>query len=204
EEAFGVDLVEAQLLVAAGKSLPWKQEDLEARRHGIEMRIYAEDPYNNNLPSPGTLLVYRTPKGPGVRVDDGVVERSEVSSLYDPMVAKLIVSGQDRDHAIRRGLTALTEYEIEGIRTNLDLLAQVLQCAPFREGSYTTAILSQLPPLELPEVPDEPSDVARVLAALAVHEAAPKAASTSGGDGGEGGWSPWALDGLRRTMGGST
>ena len=112
EEAFGVDLVDAQLQVVAGGELPWTQEELVARSHAIELRVYAEDPFNNDMPSPGTLTIYRTPKGPGVRIDDGVNPGSVVSSLYDPMVAKLIVSAADRDACIRRALAALREYEI--------------------------------------------------------------------------------------------
>ena len=148
-------------------------------------------------------MVYSTPKGPGVRVDDGVAQRSEVSSLYDPMVAKLIVSGEDRDHAIRRGLTALAEYEIEGIRTNLDLLAQVLRSEQFVAGRYTTAILGELPPLERPAVEAEIADIARVIAAVQAHESAGVPASSGAGaseGSGTSGWSAWALDGLRRSM----
>ena len=201
EEAFGVDLVDAQLRVAAGLPLPWTQDDLQAKRHAIELRVYAEDPYQNDMPSPGTLTVYRTPKGPGVRVDDGVHAGSVVSSLYDPMVAKLIVSGADRDKAIRRGLAALREYEIEGIHTNLPLLGHVLGSELFQSGRYTTAILHEIPPLTRPEISTELGDLARTLAALAADESAPRAPAAGATSGV---LTPWALDGLRRAHSGNS
>ncbi len=202
EEAFGVDLVEAQLRVASGEALPWTQEQLVPRAHAIEVRLYAEDPYENYLPSPGTLVAYRPPRGPGVRVDDGVDQGSEISSLYDPMIAKLIVRGETRPAAIARGLAALREYEVEGIRTNLPLLSHVLRSEPFVAGRYTTALLSELPPLERPPVDAGDEDLARVLAALAMDEAARGGASAPGAAAGEG-RSAWAVDGLRRAMRGS-
>jgi acetyl-CoA carboxylase biotin carboxylase subunit len=202
EEAFGVDLVDAQLLVAAGEPLPWTQEELVAQSHAIELRVYAEDPFNNDMPSPGTLSIYRTPKGPGVRIDDGVNVGSVVSSLYDPMVAKLIVSASDRDACIRRALTALREYEIEGIQTNLPLLAHVLESAPFAAGKYTTALLKEIPKVQRPDLTLHAQDLARVLAALAVDDQGAAAASSDGGTSSDG-WSAWAVEGLRRAMGGN-
>ena len=202
EEAFGVDLVEAQLLVAAGLPLPWRQEELTARGHAIELRIYAEDPYHHDMPSPGTLTVYRAPQGPGVRVDDGVYAGSEVSRLYDPMVAKLIVSGPDRGHALRRAEAALAEYEIGGIHHNLPLLRHVLRSEPFRAGRYTTALLGQLPKLERPELPVEVADVARVLAALEARRRAVRPGPSANGSGPAREWTPWALHGLRGQMAG--
>ncbi|MCB9788372.1 MAG: acetyl-CoA carboxylase biotin carboxylase subunit [Deltaproteobacteria bacterium] len=200
EEAFGVDLVDAQLQVAAGLPLPFDQASLVARRHAIELRVYAEDPYQNDMPSPGVLTAYRPPRGPGVRVDDGVEDGSEVSSLYDPMVAKLIVSAGTRDAAIARGLAALREYAIEGIHTNLPLLHHVLESAPFRAGRYTTGLLAELPRVTPPVADEATEDLARVLAALAVDARAPR--QVEGGVAGGGQWTPWALDGLRRQLGG--
>ena len=204
EEVFGVDLVEAQLIVAAGGELPWTQDELTSRGHAIELRLYAEDPYENYLPSPGPLNVYQTPKGPGVRVDDGVAQGGEISRLYDPMIAKLIVRGRSRAAAIARSLVALTEYEVEGIRTNLDLLAHVLRSEPFAAGKYTTALLNQLPPLTRPEPTAEEVAVARVLAVLALDERAEALLTGSGSPSGGSGdtRSAWAVDGLRRSLGG--
>ena len=111
----GLDLVREQVLIAAGEPLSLSQDDVRLTGHAIECRINAEDPSTGFLPTPGRITGYREPAGPGVRVDSGVTEGSEVVGLYDPLVAKLCVHGVDRDHARRRMLRALGEYEIEGI-----------------------------------------------------------------------------------------
>jgi acetyl-CoA/propionyl-CoA carboxylase biotin carboxyl carrier protein len=113
----GLDLVREQILVAVGEPLSVRQEDVELRGHAIECRINAEDATNGFLPSPAPVVVYREPAGPGVRVDSGVAEGYEVSGAYDPMVAKLIVHGVDREHARRRMLRALDEFVIQGPTT---------------------------------------------------------------------------------------
>jgi acetyl-CoA/propionyl-CoA carboxylase, biotin carboxylase, biotin carboxyl carrier protein len=113
----GLDLVREQILVALGEPLSVRQEDVELRGHAIECRINAEDAAHGFLPAPARVTAYREPAGPGVRVDSGVAEGYEVSSAYDPMVAKLIVHGVDREHARRRMLRALDEFRIEGPTT---------------------------------------------------------------------------------------
>jgi len=115
----GVDLVREQVLIAAGEPLSLRQEDVQLRGHAIECRINAEDPSNGFLPAPGRITSYREPAGPGVRVDSGVTVGGEITALYDPMVAKLIVHGADREHARQRMLRALGEYEIGGVDTLL-------------------------------------------------------------------------------------
>ena len=175
EEAFGVDLVRAQLLIASGEPLPWTQDDLDARlgrAHAIELRVYAEDPYQGFLPSPGTLTAYEPPRGPGVRVDDGVSAGAEISSLYDPMIAKLIVSGATREEALTRAHAALREYRLEGIRTNLEFLDWVVASGPFTAGRYTTALLGELGAPEHAPLDAHQRDLARVLAALYVDQRA--------------------------------
>jgi acetyl/propionyl-CoA carboxylase alpha subunit len=141
EAVTGLDLVRAQLLVAAGEPLPWDEGNLVQRGHAIECRIYAEDPANDFLPQAGTLAVYREPRGPGIRVDSGVVEGSQVSVYYDPLLSKLVVSAENRDLARRRAIDALRHYPILGIRTNVPFLIRVLESAPFREGRIDTAFL---------------------------------------------------------------
>jgi acetyl-CoA/propionyl-CoA carboxylase, biotin carboxylase, biotin carboxyl carrier protein len=114
EEVTGIDLVREQVVVAAGEPLSLRQEDVVLRGHAIECRINAEDVASGFLPAPGRITVYREPSGPGVRVDSGVVAGSEISGLYDPMIAKLIVLGSDREHARRRMLRALEDFAIAG------------------------------------------------------------------------------------------
>src|SRR5689334_15349402 len=117
EEVTGVDIVREQILIAAGEPLSFGQEDIRWHGHAIECRINAEDAAKNFAPAPGTVSHYREPSGPGVRVDSGVTSGSEITPLYDPMVAKLIVWDADRERATRRMLRALREFEIEGVRT---------------------------------------------------------------------------------------
>jgi acetyl-CoA/propionyl-CoA carboxylase biotin carboxyl carrier protein len=117
EETTGVDIVREQILIAAGEELSFAQDDIRWHGHAIECRINAEDAAKNFAPAPGTITSYFEPAGPGVRVDSGVLAGSEITPLYDPMVAKLIVWDADREKATRRMLRALDEFQIEGVRT---------------------------------------------------------------------------------------
>jgi len=141
EQVTGVDLVRAQIAVASGEPLPWRQDGLSQRGHAIEARVYAEDPARNDLPQAGLLLLYREPSMPGVRVDAGVVEGSEVSVHYDPLLAKLIAWGETREAARRRALSALRSYPILGIRTNVALLIELLEHPRFVAGAIDTGFL---------------------------------------------------------------
>jgi acetyl-CoA/propionyl-CoA carboxylase, biotin carboxylase, biotin carboxyl carrier protein len=135
EVATGLDLVREQVFIAAGEPLSLRQDDVRLTGHAIECRINAEDPSNGFLPTPGRITSYREPSGPGVRVDSGVAAGSEVPGLYDPLVAKLIVHGVDREHARRRMLRALEEYEIGGITTLLGFHRALLEHQCFVEGA---------------------------------------------------------------------
>jgi acetyl-CoA/propionyl-CoA carboxylase biotin carboxyl carrier protein len=135
EMATGLDLVREQVLIAAGEPLGIRQEDVRLVGHAIECRINAEDPANGFLPSPGRITSYREPAGPGVRVDSGVIAGSEIPALYDPLVAKLIVHGVDREHARRRMLRALGEFEIGGVTTLLGFHRALLEHPCFAEGA---------------------------------------------------------------------
>jgi acetyl-CoA/propionyl-CoA carboxylase biotin carboxyl carrier protein len=130
----GLDLVREQVLIAAGEPMSLRQEDVRLLGHALECRINAEDVSNGFLPAPGTIVRYREPSGPGVRVDSGVVAGSEISPLYDPMVAKLIVHGVDREHARRRMLRALDEFVVEGVKTLIGFHKALLTHPCFIEG----------------------------------------------------------------------
>jgi acetyl-CoA/propionyl-CoA carboxylase biotin carboxyl carrier protein len=131
----GLDLVREQILIAAGEPLSVRQEDVRFAGHALECRINAEDVSNGFLPAPGTITHYCEPAGPGVRVDSGVVAGSEISALYDPMIAKLVVHGVDREHARRRMLRALGEFEIGGVKTLLGFHKALLTHPCFVEAA---------------------------------------------------------------------
>ncbi len=137
----GLDLVREQVLIAAGEPLSFRQEDIRWSGHAIECRINAEDVTNGFLPAPGTITEYREPAGPGVRVDSGVVPGSEISALYDPMIAKLVVHGQTRDHARRRMLRALDEFSIGGVKTLVGFHKALLSHPCFADGATCHGIV---------------------------------------------------------------
>ena len=139
----GIDLVREQITVAAGARLSFGQEDISWRGHAIECRIYAEDPDNDFVPSPGKITFLCTPSGPGVRDDSGVQEGSEVSIYYDPMISKLAVWGRSRSEAIERLRTALDEYAVEGIKTTLSFFRNVVQDPEFLSGDLDTGFIGR-------------------------------------------------------------
>ena len=173
----GTDLVRAQLLVAMGRPLPWRQADLAQRGHAIECRVYAEDPANGFLPQAGPLRLYREPSGPGLRVDSGVEEGTEVPVQYDPMLAKLIASAETRELAIDRAVAALRAFPILGVRTNVAFLIKVLEHPAFRAGRVHTGFVDE----HLASLLEAPAPPAAVLAAAAFVRAAPAAATGSAG-----------------------
>ena len=134
----GIDLVEQQIKVARGEKLAFKQKDLAINGHALELRVYAEDPLNNFLPSVGTLETYTRPEGEGIRLDDGYEEGQEIPIYYDPMIAKLVTYGQTREAAIQLMLKAIEQYEIEGIQTTLPFGKFVCEHEAFTSGKFDT------------------------------------------------------------------
>ncbi len=166
EQITGVDLVQEQIRVAEGHPLSFGQEDLKVNGHSIEIRVYAEDPKNNFAPSIGNLEVYRRPSGEGVRLDDGYEQGQDIPIYYDPMIAKLVATGKDREEAIERLLQAIRDYRIIGVKTTLPFCEFVLQHDAFRGGNFTTKFVEQyFTPEVLETTPDESSTLAALAAA---------------------------------------
>lgn len=161
----GLDLVKLQIEIADGKRLPFTQEDVEWRGSAIECRIYAEDPYNNFLPSPGNLTRLERPAGPGIRLDGYVYPGWTVPLEYDPLLAKLAVWHGTRGEAIDRMLRALGEYDVGGIRTNVGFFRQILDDAEFRSGRLHTGFIDEF--LAQHPAPTPPDDLALVAALAA-------------------------------------
>jgi len=138
EMVTGIDLVEEQILVAAGNVLRVKQDTIEQNGHAIECRIYAEDPENNFLPSPGKMTFYRQPTGENIRIDSGIEKASVIHSFFDPMIAKQIVWGEDRQMATKKSITALSGFIVHGINTNIAYLRSMLQHKAFSSNQIST------------------------------------------------------------------
>ncbi len=177
----GIDLVREQITVASGERLSFTQAEVNLTGHAIECRIYAEDPDNDFLPSPGTISRLRVPSGPGVRDDSGVYEGAEVSIYYDPMISKFAVYGRDRSEAIDKMRRALQEYEIAGIKTTLSFFREVMEDDVFISGSLDTSFISQFAQRRKDKEAERTnSDIAIVAAALAY------SSQTGAGDGAPG------------------
>jgi acetyl-CoA carboxylase biotin carboxylase subunit len=174
----GVDLVTAQLRIASGDPLWFTQDDIRVDGWAVECRVYAEDAAANFRPTPGPLHVYREPQGIGVRVDSGVEEGMDVPIHYDPMIAKLIVWGPDRETALRRANRALREYTILGTQTSIPFFLALFEDAGFQAGTYDTGFISPEWLTEQLETAREVPEEALFLAAIEVLEqrggAAPK------------------------------
>jgi 3-methylcrotonyl-CoA carboxylase alpha subunit len=196
EAVTGLDLVEWQLLVAAGQSLPLRQRDLALRGHAIEARLYAEDPERGFLPQTGTLHRLRFPPAETARVDSGVREGDAVTPFYDPMIAKIVVWGEDRAAAIARLRRAVADTAVLGVVTNRDFLARVASHPDFASAKIDTGFIERhhttlvVPRHQVPEA----VLAAAALARLHAREAAAKAAASRSGDP----YSPWGrIDGWR-------
>ena len=162
----GQDLVALQIRIARGEALPLKQEDLKICGHAIELRVYAEDPRNDFLPSVGTLERYRLPEGEGIRVDNGFEEGMQVPIYYDPMLSKLITYGANRIEAIQLMLEAIARYQVEGVQTTLPFGAFVCRHEAFRSGAFNTHFVKDHYAPEMLEARDQQE--AGVAAAVAL------------------------------------
>ena len=140
----GLDLVHLQIRIAAGEKLPFTQDEVCIRGHAVECRVYAEDPDNNYFPSPGRITLLLAPSGPGIRRDSGMYEGWTVPMDYDPLLAKLIGYGTDREQAIARLTRALGEYFVGGIKTNISLFRRILRDPDFRAGRLDTGFLDRM------------------------------------------------------------
>jgi acetyl-CoA carboxylase biotin carboxylase subunit len=143
EMVMGIDMVKEQLRIAAGEPLRWRQEDVRLRGAALECRIYAEDPANNFFPSPGLIQRLQAPRGPGIRSDSGVYEGWTVPLEYDPLLAKLVVWGNDRAEAVARLRRALSEYEVFGIKTTIPFFRRVVDHADFVAGRIDTGFIDR-------------------------------------------------------------
>ncbi len=167
EEVTGLDLVEWQLRIASGEGLPLRQDAIRPCGHAIELRIYAESPPRGFLPTTGSLLVFDPPEGDGIRIDSGFRQGQRVTSAFDPMLAKLIITAPDRAAAINKAHDALREFVILGCETNLEFLDALVTSAAFRAGEVHTGFIDAHPELaQAPALDDEA--LSRVLGAAAM------------------------------------
>jgi propionyl-CoA carboxylase alpha chain len=159
----GIDLVEQQIRIARGEVLGFSQKELKIKGHALELRVYAEDPTDDFLPSVGTLERYRKPSGPGIRVDDGFEEGMEIPIYYDPMLSKLVTYGKDREEALQLMLEAINLYEVRGVATTLPFGKFVFNHEAFRSGNFDTHFVKNY---YTPEVLEEEVKEEAYLAAL--------------------------------------
>lgn len=173
----GVDLVKEQIRVARGRKLSRTQDQIVWTGHAIECRINAEDPYNNFIPSTGTITAARLPNGPGVRVDSGIVQGDTITPYYDPMIAKLIVWGETRPEALLRMRRALSEYRIMGVKTSIPFHQHLLESTRFQAGRYDTQMIEERFSMNDEETnTNRRPEIAAILAALVAHSARQHAA----------------------------
>jgi len=163
EMVTGIDLVKCQLEIAAGRPLPFRQEDVSPEGHAMECRIMAEDPFNNFMPSPGRIVFLHTPAGLGVRDDSGIYAGYEVPLDYDPLLSKLITWGKTREETILRMTRALSEYQVYGIKTTIPFFQRILLHPRFLAGAYNTHFIAELE--KEPDHEDPAEEVAALIAA---------------------------------------
>ncbi|BCY28568.1 acetyl-CoA carboxylase biotin carboxylase subunit [Flavobacterium okayamense] len=161
----GMDLVEMQIRVARGEELQVKQEDLQINGHAMELRVYAEDPLNDFLPSVGNLEIYQLPVGDGIRVDNGFEQGMDVPIYYDPMLSKLITYGKTREESIQKMIEAIADYQVEGVSTTLPFGTFVMQHEAFRSGNFDTNFVKKYYDSEiLKEAQNKEAEIAGLVA----------------------------------------
>lgn len=182
EQITGVDLVKQMIYIAEGQPLTIRQEDLQIKGHAMEVRVYAEDPSNNFLPDVGTLETYVRPQGNGVRVDDGFEQGMAIPIYYDPMIAKLITYGANREEAIEKMIRAIDEYLISGVQTTLPFCRFVMEHEAFRSGQFDTGFVSNYftPDVLIPKPDATEATLAAVLAAWLLENNKPTTTNGSG------------------------
>jgi acetyl-CoA carboxylase biotin carboxylase subunit len=193
EMVTGEDLVKLQIRIARGERLPFQQDELHQRGHAIECRVYAEDPDQGFLPSPGRITALRLPGGPGVRDDSGIYEGYEVPVHYDPLLSKLVAWGYSRQDAIRRMRRAVAEYKVLGIKTTLPFFERVLHHPAFLSGDFDTSFVERVFAAE-DHARERPVDVAVAAAAIRAYRDRQAARLVTAGSGE--GSSPWWRTGV--------
>ena len=162
----GIDIVQEQILIAAGEQLRYKQADIELRGHAAECRIYAEDPENDFMPSTGRIECLQQAQGSGVRIDSSIEEGTDISYHYDPLISKLICWGQDRTHSLNRMNRALREYHIQGIKTTIPFCLFAVNHPAFRKGEYDTHFIPKYFSNEALKELDNDSELGAVISSV--------------------------------------
>ena len=202
ETVTGVDIVKEQIAIANGRRMRHQQEDIGPRCWSIECRITAEDPFNNFLPNSGMITSLKEPTGPGVRVESSLFRGAEISLYYDPMVAKLIVRGDNRAEAILRMRRALNEYRIGGIKTSIPFHQEMMDSTEFIWGTFDTGFLDRRRVARKSATPSEHERIAAVAAALIAHDEGRRAVHIRGQGQIRQPISRWKQDGRMRSLGG--
>jgi len=185
EMVTGIDIVKEMIRIAAGEPLSIFQKEVNPKGAAIECRIYAEDPHNNFMPSPGTITGLRLPGGPGVRVDLGVFEGAQVPLEYDPIIAKLIVWGKDRPEAVERARRALNEFMVKGVKTTLPFHRRVMENTLFLSGEFDTTFIDNIFKKLDEERENRYQDIAIAVAAIAEETASGTSAGAARAAAGE-------------------
>ncbi len=201
EMVTGVDIVKEQFNIAAGRRMRFNQNDIVRKGWSIECRITAEDPFNNFMPSTGTVVYLQEPTGPGVRVESSLYRGMELSLYYDPMVAKLVVWGDTRAEAILRMRRALNEYRIGGIKTSIPFHQEIMDSTEFIWGTFDTGFLARRPVGRINRPSNDHERIVAAAAAMIAHEEGRKAVHIGAGrDNGAQGLNPWKQAGRQRAV----